>query len=81
MASVNLKATAVCAGGDHVTIVATLDGAGQQSVVYTMEQITENLNADDARVAALMLIRLRAKGKTNAQLKSDLQGAGLTVTI
>lgn len=81
MASVNLKATAVCAGGNHVTILATLDGAAEQSVVYTVNDLTRDLTADDAGVAALMLIRLHAKGKTNAQLKSDLQGAGFTVTI
>lgn len=81
MASVNLKATAVCVGGDHVTILATLDGAAQQSLVYTVEQLTDPLSADDARIAALMIIRLHARGKTNAQVKSDLQGAGFTVTI
>ncbi len=80
MAVVQIQATVTCAGGDHVTISARLDGGTPQVTIFTVEQMTEALTAQDVAATILPLIRLHARGKTVAQLRTDLT-AGISVTV
>lgn len=80
MAVVQIQATGTCAGGEHVTISARLDGGTPQVTVFTVEQMTQALSADDVARVILPLIQLHARGKTTAQLRTDLL-AGISVTV
>ena len=80
MAVVQIQATATCAGGEHVSIQARLDGGAPQTTVFTVAQMTEVLTAEDVAAVVLPLIQLHGRGKTVAQLRADLL-AGISVTV
>jgi len=80
MATVKIKATGVCSGGEHVNIEANLDGGPVQTTQFTVTRMTQVLTADDVASTVLPLIQLHARGKTVAQLRADLL-AGISVTI
>lgn len=80
MAVIEIKATATCAGGEHVTIAARLDGGAPQATIFTVAQMTQVLTVEDVARVVLPLIQLHARGKTVAQLRTDLL-AGITVTV
>jgi hypothetical protein len=66
MTVIQIQATGTCAGGEHVTIQARLDGGAPQTTVFA--------------VAQMPLIQLHARGKSVAQLRADLL-AGISVTV
>ena len=80
MAVIQIQATATCAGGEHVTIQARLDGGTPQTTIFTVDQMTQALTAEDVASTVLPLIQLHARGKTVAQLRADLL-AGISVTV
>ena len=80
MATVTLTATAFCSGGDHVRITLVVDGVERANKVYFVPALVESLNETDADDVIRTLIRLHKIGKTNAQVKTDLQ-AGLIVVV
>jgi len=80
MAIVQIQATATCAGGEHVTVQARLDGGAPQATIFTVAAMTEILTAEDVAATVLPLIQLHARGKSVAQLRADLL-AGISVTV
>lgn len=80
MTTIHIRATASCSGGEHVTVVADLDGGPQQQVIFSVEQMMAVLTAEDVASTVLPLIRLHARGLTRTQLRNDLL-AGLTVVV
>lgn len=80
MTTVHIRATASCSGGEHVTIVADLDGGPPQQTMFSVGDMMQPLTAEDVAATVLPLIRLHARGLTRAQLRNDLL-AGLTVVV
>ena len=80
MTTVHIRATASCSGGEHVTIVADLDGGPPQQTIFSVSDMMKTLTAEDVAATVLPLIQLHARGLTRAQLRNDLL-AGLTVVI
>ena len=80
MAVVQIQATATCAGGEHVTIQARLDGGAPQAAIFAVAEMTRTLTVEDVAATVLPLIQLHARGKSVAQLRADLL-AGISVTI
>lgn len=83
MATVNIQATAICAGGNHITITASIAGGASRVFAFNIAELQAALDGEagiTVRDTILALIEIHAIGKTAAQLKSDLQ-AGLSVTI
>ena len=79
MATINIQATGICSGGNHVTLTATVDGA-PVSATYDIAVLRASLNGVDRDEILLALVKLRSIGKTAAEMKTDLQ-AGFTVTV
>lgn len=80
MAVVQIQATGTCAGGEHVTVQARLDGGSPQAAIFTVAEMTEALTAEDVAATVLPLIQLHARGKSVAQLRADLL-VGISVTV
>lgn len=80
MTTIAIRATASCAGGEHVTVQASLDGGPPRQVVYGVAEMMEPLTEVDIATTVLPLIRLHARGLTRAQLRNDLL-AGLSIVV
>jgi hypothetical protein len=83
MATVHIQATAVCAGGEHVKVSASVDGGPVKVFDYLGAELRDTLDGDlgvKNRDAVLALIEIHNIGKTPAQAKADLQ-AGLNLVI
>ncbi len=80
MAVVQIQALSTCAGGEHVTVRARLDGSDVQTVVFSVADMTKALTTADVAAVVLPMIQLHARGKTTAQLRTDLL-AGISVTV
>jgi len=72
---------AVCAGQNHLTVDATIQGVGTKRLTFEAAEITDPLNAeDDGRRIIRDLIRMHLRGLTLSQAKAEMQ-AGFTITI
>jgi hypothetical protein len=79
MASVKVQSV-FCAGGGHARTTLYVAGTAQGAWDFDLEDIIGSPNDADRKEFARNFIRLHKIGKTNAQLKTDLE-AGITVTI
>ena len=79
MATVAIRMTTICAGGDHATVLLT-KGAQVASVNMNVKDIRQPLTQDDIEVFAKVAIRLFNEDKTLAQFRAGMQ-AGFEVTI
>lgn len=75
MPTVNIQTSDPCAGGNHITV--TLSGA--KNLVITSVQYKDL--KDMAREIADELIDAYISGKTTAQLKAQLDGNGVNITV
>jgi hypothetical protein len=77
VASITIKATAVCAGGDHITF--DVSGAAARTVVLTRQDLMEALTEEDLDAFIKGVAKLAKVGKTLAQWRTAMQ-TGVTVT-
>jgi hypothetical protein len=77
MASITIKAVAVCAGGDHITFSIT--GAASRSVMLTRQDLMEALTEEDIDAFIKCVAKLAKADKTLAQWRNAMQ-TGMTVT-
>lgn len=80
MATITISLGGICSGGNHVTVNASVDGGGSAAFNYLVDDLRENISADDMKDALSTILRFRFKGKTLNQAKQDLQ-AGFSITI
>lgn len=80
MSTLTITLDHVCTGGDHLTPGLVLDGQTKRSVNVMRPEVLAPLSEQEIVAAMKALIRLHARGKTNAQVRNNLQ-AGIVVTI
>lgn len=80
MTVLNITLTHICAGGNHLTIDANVDGGATKTLVADLNNIVSNVSEEEMQTFTEILIKLYAKGKTKAQAKSGLQ-SGLVVNL
>lgn len=78
MASVTIKATGVCPGGEHVIFGVT--GAGTAIVELGISDAAVEITNEDIKTFIRVCLKLGKMGRTMTQLKS-LFTSGVTVTI
>lgn len=80
MATVQVSLNQICAGGGHVHFNFAVNGGSPRSLILDTDDILAPIAEDDIKSAALVILKLRMRGKTRQQARSDLE-AGFTVTI
>jgi hypothetical protein len=78
MATITVRLTGLCGGGNHATLSVT--GDRSMSFVSDVEAMSQALTEDEAETFVRVLIRMSRAGKTLAQWRTALQ-AGITVTV
>lgn len=78
MASEIVTLTAVCSGGNHLTITGS--GAKALTVIVHMDDLSTPVTNDEAEAFVKVIAKLAKAGRTVAQAKTLLQ-AGVTVTV
>lgn len=85
MATINYKWGIVCAGGEHLGLDVSFNGAAVQRITYSSSEIRQpitNFTREEREALLLMLLKLHFAGKTATQARTELQAtAGVTITI
>ena len=85
MTSITYTRTAVCPGGDHVTMDVSVGGGPSTSVAYDIDEIRSllaNMTAEDKLAASKLVLAHHIAAKTRAQVASEFtNGTPVTVTI
>lgn len=81
MATVDIKVTAVCAGGNHGTTKVNVNAGPDNFIVVDIDDIRTKQWSLEVREAFIEgCLRLATQGLTNAQARAKLQN-GFTVTF
>ncbi len=80
MATVTFAPATVCAGGDHFTSEISVNGSVVATTTFSRVDLRSTISDEDRDVIIRGVARVRALGKTNAEVRSDML-AGFTVTI
>ena len=73
-----------CAGGGHIVLDVSLDGGASRRVPYTTDDVRAPLSAltrEEQESLALMILKVHFAGKTRAQITTEFQSGGGTVTV
>ena len=79
MASLTIISTAICSGGEHVTIQTAIVGGPTFSATYQVDELRAALTLEEAKAASLTLARWHCTGMTKAQAKTALTTPGILV--
>lgn len=71
---------AVCSGGNHVTIGATVNAGPKRSAEFSIDELRDDLSAAEREDLMRLIVRAALTGLTKAQARSKLQ-AGFVVTL
>jgi len=77
MADVTLRATHVCAGGDHVTLEVVLPNR-TVTIQTEASDVLKEIDREDLLAWARVMLRMHKIGRTAAKVRADL-AAGITV--
>lgn len=80
MSTLTITLDRVCAGGDHMTLGLVLDGQAKRTAEVYRPDLLAPLTEVEIAAAMKVLVRLHARGKTNSQVRANLQ-AGVVVTV
>ena len=73
-----------CAGGGHVVLDVSLDGAPARRFVYTTDEIRAPLSAltqEEREIGAIIIIKLHMRDKTRQQMLEEFDAGPVTVTV
>lgn len=79
MPAININLVRVCDGGCHATFGVSVDGGQTHNVVLDVDDIRGS-SASDIPETLAMLLKIRFRGKTRAQIRNDAQ-AGIHLVI
>lgn len=79
MASITLRATHVCSGGEHVTLSVEFAGLTVTLNTEASDMLTP-ITQEDLLAWARVTLRIYKAGKTMAQVRNAMQ-SGLTVSV
>lgn len=80
MTTLNITLNSICSGGGHMTLAVSVDGGAIKLINMDTESVILPVSADDVEIVLAGILKLYAKGKTKAQIRTGLT-AGLVVTI
>ena len=80
MTTLTITLDHVCAGGDHMRLGLVLDGQARRSVQVLRAELLEPFTEQEILDAIKVMVRLHARGKTNAQVRNNLQ-TGIVVNV
>ncbi len=78
MATIGITALSQCAGGGHATIRVTVNGVERALFDTSVDEVLASIDEQEVALAARLLIRAHAIGKTKAQVATNL-AVGLTI--
>lgn len=79
MTTLTLTAQHVCGSNNHIRLSVS-DGQASRTIVVSADEIAEPLDEDRIRDAVGTILKLYARGRTRAQVRSALV-AGLEVVL
>jgi hypothetical protein len=80
--TINLKAASICAGGNHIDMRVSLNGAERASVTLTPDDIIGAPTNDELRSAVAILLRAYKVGRTLAEVRAAvLSQNGIEVVL
>lgn len=84
MATLSYDFVSRCAGGGHVVLDVSLNGANTRRAVYTTDEVRaplSDLTADERETLALLILKVHLAGKTRAQIVTEFQAGPVTVVV
>ena len=73
-----------CAGGGHTTLDMALEGGAARRTTFNTDDFRAplgSLSADERENLALLILKVHFAGKTRAQIASEFQSGGGSVTV
>jgi len=84
MATISYTFVDRCAGGGHTRLDVAVNSGVARRVVYTTDEIRSplsELSENDREALALLILKVHFAGRTRAQMVSEFQAGGGTVTV
>ncbi len=78
MTTETITLTAICPGGNHLTLTAT--GAKAFAFVADLDSLNDQVTDEEGLAFVKVIAKMAKNGRTNAQAKVLLQ-AGVTITV
>ena len=79
MSKIAWTVTGICPGGNHLTVLASLNGAPPTTLILDVNDIA-TISEEEFPIIVKYLVRCYSEGKTTAQVKSGGQ-LGVTVNM